>query len=179
MLKKALNRNPKGCTAFSDRWLRLCLPGFCGQACLHRMLAFTQPLVKEKPIAPPNRFTIADTGYAWLTLLPDEGLYAVTGILQPSGEVYQVYVDLLLDRGEGWFLDAYADVILFDDHRVLVDDLDELAQACVRGEMTPAQRTALEEEARRLQEDMLQNPNGWFSLVRQVYTYFIGGNDDA
>ncbi len=168
MIRKPIDRNPSVCTRYHDRYARLSLPGFCGQACLHTMLSVTKPLVKTKPIPRPNRFTIADAGYAWLTLLPDAGGYAVTGILNEKGEVYQVYVDLTLDQGEDWFLDAYVDVILFDDRRVFIDDLDELCQAVRAGEVSQAQADCLRLRAQGLKCDMQQDPERWFSLIERA-----------
>jgi len=168
MIRKPIDRNPSVCTGYRDRYAYLSLPGFCGRACLHTMLSVTKPLVKTKPVPPPNRFTIADAGYAWLTLLPDAGGYAVTGILDDKGEVYQVYVDLTLDQGEDWFLDAYVDVILFDDRRVFIDDLDELCQAVCSGEISQVQADCLCLRAQRLKRSMEQDPEGWFLLIRRA-----------
>ncbi len=176
MLKrKPLRRNPDNCTAFTDELRRLRLPGFAGQACLHRIEAVTAPLIKVKPVPPPNRFRIADAGFCWLTLLPDEGNFAVTGILNESGEVYQVYVDLILDKGEDWFLDALIDVILFDDGRVFVDDLDELERARAGGEITDEQAASLLALARRIEHSMKAEPGRWTNLIRLAAEAFRAG----
>jgi predicted RNA-binding protein associated with RNAse of E/G family len=73
-------------------------------------------------------------GMKWLQLLPIEGTYVITAMLNSQNEIELWYIDMIggygLDNDIILYMDdLYLDLIVFPDGTIKVDDMDELVEA--------------------------------------------------
>lgn len=180
MKRKYIFRGSRRILRREDLEMRIQIPGFCGYAHLLRAKELSQPLVMYKQIPQPYACVAMDKDYAWLTLLPDEGGIAVTGILGPDDSIVQVYVDVIaangVDDNGPWFDDLYVDIILLEKDLVFIDDLDELAQAAEKGEIPRELEQFALQKAEQVKSSMQQDPDAWYELVESALHAMKEGN---
>lgn len=176
MKRQSILRNPPGILQKSEQLKRLHTPNFTGFAALMTAHQVQAPLIKHKFLPEPYQCCILDRGYAWFTLLPDAGHLAITGIFDEAQRLMQVYVDVIAGQGiqDGipFFDDLYADIILFEGSRVLVDDLDELLAAKNAGEITAQTHQMALEQSEWVRASMQAEPQKWMDFVMDVRKHF-------
>lgn len=95
----------------------------------------------ERPFTVPcngGRLVIADSGYRWLQLAPEDGHWWMTAMYDPDDRPVQYYFDVtggnvLTDGADAWFEDMYLDYVLHTDGTVEELDRDELEAALRTG----------------------------------------------
>lgn len=162
-------------TRREDIPLRLDSGFFTGYLHLLRILEVQKPLVNKKFDCEETVYLAAD-GYTWLLLMPDGEDYVLTAQYDDCGGLVQIYADVTAGRGVDvygpFYDDLYADVLLFRDGRVMIDDLDELEEARRNGDITPGQESLARRTAGELASSMGRDPGKWFSLCDQCLKQF-------
>jgi hypothetical protein len=104
------------------------------------LITFTglrKPDVVDTPEGP---LCIADNGYQWLEIVPENGHFAVTAMFH-DGTLFQQYIDITLrneveENGNAVFFDLLLDVVVLGDGTPRVVDTDELEAALSGGMIT-------------------------------------------
>lgn len=81
-----------------------------------------------------QRVCVADAGYSWLTLFPENQKYVVTVMFNRQREAVQWYIDIcknigITDSGVPWYDDLYLDIIISAEGNAFLIDEDDLSQA--------------------------------------------------
>ena len=101
------------------------------------LITFTglkKPDVVESPEGP---LCIADSGYEWLELAPEDGHFVLTAMFH-DGALFQQYIDITLRNevegdGHAAFLDLFLDVVVLQDGTPRIVDSEELDEALSGG----------------------------------------------
>lgn len=117
----------------------VCMDGFSGYAGVMEIISVTEPWMVKSSL---GRVCIADAGYTWLQLSPDEGGWWLTVMYDPEGNLRQYYFDVTLENfvdedGMPGFTDLYLDVVMNPGGSWVLLDRDELDGALKSGEITP------------------------------------------
>lgn len=104
------------------------------------LITFTGLREPEMVNTPDGPLCIADNGYEWLELLPEDGHYALTAMFR-DGCLFQQYIDITLrnevrENGDGAFYDLLLDVVILEDGTPRIVDGDELEEALTAGSIT-------------------------------------------
>lgn len=135
---------------------------FCGYVGLMHILAVDAP---QSWHFNGEDLVVCDAGRQWLSMLPEDGAYCVTAMLDEAVRPLVWYIDMIDaqgidENGIPWFDDLYLDLVVYPDGTVLTDDRDELDAALQGGGITPTQhRRALDTE-RMLREGLLASAEG-------------------
>jgi len=86
---------------------------------------------------------IADNGYQWLELVPENGHWALTAMFRDD-ELFEQYIDITLDNevsadGNAVFTDLLLDVVILRDGKPVILDEEELEEARSGGLVTREQ----------------------------------------
>ena len=131
------------------RMARVETEDFCGTAGLIEIGDVLEPLRVRSVL---SEVVIADAGYSWLQLSPDEGGWWLTVMYDAGGELVQYYFDVTLRNyiaqdGEPRFVDLYLDVVMDPTGRWVLLDQDELDEALAAGNITEAEYKLATERA--------------------------------
>ena len=82
-------------------------------------------------------FCIADQGYQWLELAPENGHFVLTAMFHDE-QLFQQYIDITLmndvaDNGDAVFFDLFLDVVILSDGTPRIVDSEELDEALSGG----------------------------------------------
>jgi len=85
-------------------------------------------------------FCIADRGYQWLELAPENGHFVLTAMFHDE-QLFQQYIDITLmndvaENGDAVFFDLFLDVVILSDGTPRVLDSEELDAALSGGIIT-------------------------------------------
>ena len=77
---------------------------------------------------------VCDSGMKWLQMLPDDGTYVITAMINMKNEIELWYIDMIASHGIDednivYFYDLYLDLIVYPNGTIKVDDMDELVNA--------------------------------------------------
>ena len=91
---------------------------------------------------PDTAVTVCDIGMKWFQLLPNEGSYLLTAMMNPLGGINLWYIDIVAGYGKDsdgviYYDDLYLDLLVRPDGDIQVDDMDELEQALKEKDITP------------------------------------------
>lgn len=91
-----------------------------------------------------NEFTVCDKGLKWLSILPQDGYYCITAMMNEKNDILVWYIDMIAAQGvdtDGipYFDDLYLDLIVFPNGEIKVDDMDELEEALRQQDITQEQ----------------------------------------
>ena len=175
MKRTRLTREMWACIRQRDaRLVRADLPDFRGWACRRDIRAVSAPQIwRHRGAAVP----VCAAGSRWLELLPEDGDFCVTAMLDAAGRPLVWYIDMIAAQGvdaDGvpWFDDLYLDLIVWPDGDRTVDDRDELDAALARGEIAAAQHARALETVARLRSGPLGRPEGLAALTEQGLALF-------
>ena len=120
--------------------------------------------------------TVCKRGRRWLTLLPWEGNYCITAMMNRWGKVLLWYIDMIAAQGVGedgipWFDDLYLDLVVFPDGHIHVDDRDELEAALAEGDITQEQFDLALRTAEELQTGLLSDMAAFQTFTRKAFRY--------
>ena len=115
------------------------------------LITFTGLKEPEVVNTPEGELCIADNGYQWLEMVPEDGHFAVTAMFH-DGILFQQYIDITLRNevcadGNAVFYDLLLDVVVLRDGTPRILDTEELEEALscgmiTRGEYDLARLTA-------------------------------------
>ncbi len=85
-------------------------------------------------------FCIADQGYQWLELAPENGHFVLTAMFHDK-QLFQQYIDITLmndvaENGDAVFFDLFLDVVILSDGTPRIVDSEELDAALSGGIIT-------------------------------------------
>ena len=111
--------------------------GFHGGIGLITFTGLKKPDVVETPDGP---LCIADNGYQWLEIVPEDSHFAVTAMFHDDA-LFQQYIDITLrnevaEDGNAVFFDLLLDVVVLQDGTPRIIDTDELEEALSGGVIT-------------------------------------------
>ena len=116
------------------------LPGLRFVSSLYRIHEVTQPLILP---ACGQMLCMADKGYAWLHILPENQNWCLTAMFNDRGQPIQYYFDItqdnLLDGESSCFTDLYLDIVCLPDGRTEIIDQTDLDEAFADGTITQTQ----------------------------------------
>lgn len=97
------------------------------------LITFTGLSKPEVVSTPEGPLCIADNGYQWLEIVPEEGHFAVTAMFH-DGILFQQYIDITLrnevdEDGNAVFYDLLLDVVILGDGTPQIVDTEELETA--------------------------------------------------
>lgn len=110
---------------------------FCGGMGLITFTGLKKPEIADTPGGP---LCIADNGYQWLEIVPEEGHIAVTAMFHED-VLFQQYIDITLrnevsEDGNAVFYDLLLDVVVLGDGTPRIVDTEELEAALSGGSIT-------------------------------------------
>lgn len=140
----------------------------CGHVGLMDMLEVTEPQTWQFK---GREIVVCDTGYQWLTILPQNDFYCITAMINREKEIVVWYIDMICSQGidpDGvpWYDDLYLDLVVAPNGEIVVDDMDELEEALREKDISEEQFQLALETGRKLQEGMLANIDSF-----KEYTY--------
>lgn len=145
--------------------------GLKGWAGLIEMKRVTAPLAV--PVL-GERLTIADEGFRWLQIAPEDENWWLTVMFNRTGETVQYYFDVSL-RNEidgvcSRFSDLYLDVVLLPDGRLALLDADELDEALAEGAIAPEEHALAVRTADGLMQSIPGNRKCWKRSAEKFLT---------
>ncbi len=101
------------------------------------LITFTGLKEPEVVDTPEGPLCIADNGYQWLEIVPEDGHFAVTAMFH-DGILFQQYIDITLRNevdkdGNAAFYDLLLDVVVLGDGTPQIVDIEELEAALSHG----------------------------------------------
>ena len=121
---------------------------------------------------PEGSLCIADNGYQWLEIVPEEGHFAVTAMFR-DGILFQQYIDITLrnevdENGNAVFYDLLLDVVVLGDGTPQIVDTEELEEALSDGII----ERDVYELARQTAEQVVETWNLHKTLIeKKLYEY--------
>lgn len=113
-------------------------------------------------------------GMKWLSILPQNDWYCITAMMNEKTEIMLWYIDMIAGQGvDGnnipYFDDLYLDLIVYPDGTIIVDDMDELEVALVKGRITQEQFFLAIETSIRLKETILSDIFSFIEYTKKCY----------
>lgn len=104
------------------------------------LITFTGLKKPEMVDTPEGTLCIADNGYQWLEVVPEDGHFTVTAMFH-DGILFQQYIDITLRNevdtdGNAVFYDLLLDVVVLGNGTPRVVDTEELEEALSSGVIT-------------------------------------------
>ncbi len=151
------------------------MPDFAGYVSLLRIRRVSAPQfwrVQDRPLV------VADEGMSWLCMMPKEGRYCITAMLDKNDQVILWYIHMIAAQGvcaDGtpWFDDLYLDLVVKPDGYIYEDDRDELDAALRLGDITPAQYQLALDTAQTLKSGILQDLPALENLTRRCLDFVL------
>ncbi len=114
------------------------IPGFKGYVTSLKLLKVKKPLYV---FMHRNKLKVADDGYIWYMLFPDDEHYSLTAMVDEQGEIVQIYFDIVFknevnEDGIPGFDDLFLDVVFTKNDSILLDE-EDLSQALREGLVDP------------------------------------------
>ena len=128
-----------------------------------------KPEIVDSPEGP---LCIADNGYQWLEIVPEDGHFALTAMFD-HGTLFQQYIDITLrneieEDGNAVFFDLLLDVVVLKDGEPRLVDTEEL-EAALSGGMITREEYDL---ARRTADTVVETWNSNKAQIRKkLYEY--------
>lgn len=123
-----------------------------------------------------KKIKVADIGYTWYMLFPKDKHYALTAMVDGSGQVIQCYFDIIdhtyidehgIPSFEDWFLD-----VVITDYACEIVDMDELSQALLEGVISSEDANTAYLEADALFRKVDHQFDALAKYVRSIVTCF-------
>ena len=104
------------------------------------LITFTGLKEPEIVDTPEGPLCIADKGYQWLEIVPEDGHFALTAMFRDDA-LFQQYIDITLRNevekdGNAVFFDLLLDVVILRNGTPRIVDTDELEAALASGSIT-------------------------------------------
>ena len=110
------------------------LPDFVGYVTKLKLIKVKKPLYV---FMHRNKLKVADDGYVWYMLFPDDAKYSLTAMMDDNGNFVQCYFDIVFknelnEDGVPGFDDLFLDVVFTENDSILLDE-EDLAAALREG----------------------------------------------
>ena len=121
---------------------------------------------------PEGPLCIADNGYQWLEIVPEDGHFALTAMFH-NDALFQQYIDITLrndveEDGNAVFFDLLLDVVVLKDGMPRVVDTEELEAALSGGLITREEY----EMARQAADQVVETWNSHRTMIeKKLYEY--------
>lgn len=128
-----------------------------------------KPDIVETPEGP---LCIADQGYQWLELVPEDGHFALTAMFHHD-TLFQQYIDITLrnevdEKGDAEFIDLFLDIVVLRDGTPQIVDNEELDAALSDGAITQDQYDLARQTANQVMEMWIANQP---LITKKLYEY--------
>lgn len=95
-------------------------------------------------------------------------------MMDENEKVLLWYIDMIANQGVNtdgvpYFDDLYLDLVVYPDGTIIVDDMDELAEALSKKDITQEQFHLAVETSHRLQQGMLSNISSFIEYTKRCY----------
>ncbi len=141
--------------------------------CVVGLIAINEVTSPLKKTMFGNDIVLADKGYRWLQIAPEDASWWLTAMIDSNGNIVQYYYDItdrnILDGENSRFYDLYLDVVVFPDGNATILDTDELNSALKDGIITKAQYEAATATAEQLLVEVPLNLDELEEFVVTVY----------
>ena len=136
------------------------------------LLTFTGIPAPEMVNSVRGRMCIADKGYQWLELVPENGHWALTAMFRED-VLFEQYIDITLDNevsgdGNAVFTDLLLDVVVLRDGQPVILDEEELGAALAGGIITREQYALAKQTAGEIVSFYTANQE---QIRRKLYEY--------
>ena len=144
------------------------------------LITFTGLKAPEVVNTPEGPLCIADNGYQWLEIVPEDGQFALTAMFHDD-ILFQQYIDITLrnevyEDGNAVFYDLLLDVVILGDGTPQIVDAEELETALADGVITRDEY----ELAKRTADEIVK---AWISgkeqIAKKLYEYRNLFNNDG
>jgi len=137
---------------------------------LYRIHKVREPLVLPACGQP---LCMADDGYAWLHVLPENENWCLTVMYDAAGAPVQYYFDIsqdnTLDGEKSHFTDLYLDIVCLPDGRTEIIDQSDLDDALKKGEIVQAQYDVAQGTANELQKQVTARFGALTAFCQSLY----------
>jgi predicted RNA-binding protein associated with RNAse of E/G family len=145
--------------------------GFSGEAGLLYISQVAEPWIVRN--SDGDGVVIADSGYSWLQLSPDQGGWWLTVMYDAEGKLKQYYFDITLENfisedGEPGFTDLYLDIVMEPGGNWRLLDADELDRALETGSITREEHSLATGSAKKLIRRVDGNEAWWRKLCAGI-----------
>ncbi len=149
----------------------LSMDGFTGEAGILYISGVSEPWKVKNSTG--RDILIADEGYTWLQLSPDEGGWWLTVMYDAAGNLKQYYFDITMDNfisenGEPGFTDMYLDIVMEPEGKWRLLDRDELDGALADGDITASEHSLAVKRAEELIARVGGNEKWWRNLCDKI-----------
>ena len=146
---------------------------FCGYVSLVQMLEVAEPQIWDFR---GEKIAVCQTGYQWLSIMPSEGSYCITAMLDKNSHILLWYIDMIAsqgidEKGIPYFDDLYLDLIVRPNGEIIEDDRDELEEALKQGNITQQQFELADRTGRELREGLLSDLDTFQRFTYQCLSY--------
>ena len=125
-----------------------------------------------------EELVVCDNNYQWLTIMPQNDYYCITVMMNDKEEIQVCYIDMLAEQGcdtDGvpYFDDLYLDLVVYPDGNIIEDDMDELQDALVKGDITQQQFDLAVHTCNKLINGLLSDNAAFKNLIQKMYDMVI------
>nr|WP_314459024.1 DUF402 domain-containing protein [uncultured Clostridium sp.] len=132
--------------------------------------------VSEKQIWKFNgeEIVVCDKGLKWLSILPQDGFYCITAMMNERNDILVWYIDMIAKQGidiDGipYFNDLYLDLVVYPDGKIMVDDMDELEEALFQNDITQEQFNLAINTSNELITGLLNDVNVFIEYTQKCH----------
>ena len=121
-----------------------------------------------------ENITVCDKGLKWLSILPKEDFYCITAMMNEKNDILLWYIDMIAEQGidsDGvpYFLDLYLDLVVYPDGIIVVDDMEELKDALLKGDITQEQFDLAINTKDKLMTGILSNIDSFIEYTQKCF----------
>lgn len=129
-----------------------------------------------------DQFTIADQGYLWMQHFPDGTNYTLTTVIDPGGNIKQLYIDICKEHGinsEGipWYDDLYLDLVVLPTGDTIVLDHDDLSNALKKGKIQKEEFQLANDVVKQILDSINDYINTWNCWIETHYSIWLKVKD--
>ena len=141
------------------------------------LISFTGLESPEIIRTPKGERCIADNGYRWLELVPKDGNWALTAMIDKVGEIFNCYFDITKENcieedGNAVFFDAFLDVAVSEEGMPVILDRDELDAALQEGVVSDEEYKLFNQTAAKIVSCFTENRALIYDILGQYKEFF-------
>lgn len=164
-----------------DEWKCIVSKDLCGKRIRSELLTGYIGLINIQEVSEAQIWKfhgediiVCDKGIKWVSILPEDDWYCITGMMNEKEEILLWYIDMIAGQGvdsDGipYFDDLYLDLVVYPDGIIVVDDMDELEEALEKKEITQEQYDLAIGTSDRLKKGLLADISSFAEYTRQCY----------
>ena len=146
-------------------------PAYSGYVGLLNIYEVTQPQIWKYN---GEELTVCDENFQWLTLMPQNDYYCITVMMNEKSDIQVCYIDIMAEQGydeDGipYFYDLYLDLVVYPDGTIIEDDMDELQDALLKGDIAQQQYDLALYTCDKLKKGLLSDMDAFKSFLQKMY----------